>query len=55
MSIKDTIDEAKKEELLEPLRRDFPKDFKDWIENRMEKNSLDEIIENIHFYRWLYS
>ncbi|WOE69510.1 DNA helicase RecQ [Hydrogenimonas thermophila] len=48
------IDESKKEELLEPLRKNFPKDFKDWIEKRMEKNSLDEIIENIHFYRWLY-
>lgn len=48
------IDEAKKDELLEPLRRDFPKDFKDWIEKRMQKNSLDEIVENIYFYRWLY-
>ncbi len=48
------IDKAKKEELLKPLRKKFPKDFKDWIEKRMQKNSFDEIVENIHIYKWLF-
>jgi hypothetical protein len=41
--------------LLEPLRINYPKDFKEWLEQRMQKNSLDEIIENIYLYKWLYN
>ena len=47
------IDEAKKENLLKPLKENFPKEFKEWIEKRLEKNSIDEIIENINLYKGL--
>ena len=49
------IDYQTKEELLKPFKDEFPKDFKDWIEDRLKIDSLEDIMEKLYLYNYLFS
>ncbi len=50
----DYIDTKTKEFLISPLKNNFPKEIKKWIEDGLKKFDFEELRKNISIYKYIY-
>ncbi len=48
------LEQIQVDRLIEPLKKDYPKDMKVWIEERLEKYSIEELKSLVYLYEVLF-